>query len=112
MMASPLRALPFWIDENLRGHPFYIRSATWTKTRDGPALKLGSEVGCGIFFSFCELNKNRRVTGKIRDGQSTVNGNIFLGGLKEDIGQSLSFSKEIETKLCLNIIFQKCQCNL
>ena len=60
MMALPLQALPFWIDENLRGHPFYIRSTTWTKTRDGPVLKLRSEVGCQI----CKLNKNRRVAGK------------------------------------------------
>ena len=77
MTASPLRALPFWIDENPRGHPCYIRSATQTKIRDGLILKLGSEVGCRICF-FSELNKNCRVAEKNRDGWSTVNGNFFF----------------------------------
>ena len=80
MTALLLQALPFWIDENLQGHPFYIRSATWTKIRDGPVLKLGSEVGCRIFFFFfCELNNFIGSREKNRDGRSKVNGNIFFG---------------------------------
>ena len=76
MTALPLRALPLWIDENLWGYPFYIRSTTCTITRDGPVLKFGLEVGCQIFFA-----NSIKIVGlweKNRDGLPTVNGNIFF----------------------------------
>ena len=79
MTASPLRALPFWIDENLRGHTFYIRSATWTKTRDGPVLKLGSEVGCRITGRLAQLVE--RIT-----CERNVSG-LYMCGFESPAGQ-------------------------
>ena len=106
MTALPLRALPFRIDENLRGHPFYIRSATWTKTRDGPVLKLGSEVSCRIFFA-----NSIKIVGsreKNRDGRSTINRNIFFFwplGKTPDASQK---GKNARQRPYLGEIFREC----